>query len=116
MPRKQEQKNLIRRPFTYNQQNKPVPVSNPQIINHRVEQPGLLSSVMQGFAWGTGTTIARNMFDNHSSTQTPIQRPSKPTPSSEQSCILFNLCKQLDAPYICYSKLDPKEYEFCRTK
>jgi hypothetical protein len=71
---------------------------------------------MQGFAWGTGTTIARNMFDNHSSTQTPIQSPSKLEQPSEQSCTLFNLCKQLDDPYICYSKLDPKEYEFCRTK
>ena len=112
MPRKQEQRSLIRRPFTYNQPNKPVPVSNPQIINHRVEQPGLLSNVMQGFAWGTGTSIARNIFDNHSSTQTP----TKPVQPSEQSCTSFNLCKQFDDPYICYSKLDPKEYEFCRTK
>jgi len=112
MPRKQEQRSLIRRPFTYNQPNKPVPVSNPQIVNHRVEQPGLLSNVMQGFAWGTGTSIARNIFENHSSTQTP----TKPVQPPEQSCTSFNLCKQFDDPYICYSKLDPKEYEFCRTK
>ena len=85
MPRKQEQRSLIRRPFTYNQTNKPIPVSNPQIINHRVEQPGLLSNVMQGFAWGTGTTIARNIFDSHPTMPSPTRSMIPPVGDSRST-------------------------------
>jgi len=96
------------------------PVTQPTVVEHKVEQPGFFSNVMQGFAWGTGTSIARNIFE---SKPTPViqQVPISTTNESKyennvDECAQYKLCKKLDDPYECYNKMNQKEYEKCREK
>ncbi len=90
--------------------NKPGPTQQPSIIQHKIEQPGFMSNVFQGFAWGTGTSIARNIFE---SKITPI--PFEQTKIVEKNeCEQYKLCLKMDDPYECYSKMDQKEYAKCK--
>ena len=124
MPRKAAQNKIIA-PYSYKSNKLSVPSYNPpKVIQPSppsypsqlpIAQPGFLSNVMQGFAWGTGTTIARNIFDSHPTMPSPTIAESTPS-KVELSCNSYNLCKQSNDPYDCYSKLDQKEYEFCKSK
>jgi hypothetical protein len=123
MPRKAAQNKIIA-PYSYKSNKLSVPSYNPPKViqpsppsypsSVPVAQPGFLSNVMQGFAWGTGTTIARNIFESHPTMPSPTIAESTPN-KVELSCNSYNLCKQLNDPYDCYSKLDQKEYEFCKS-
>lgn len=94
--------------------------TQPSTVHHKVEQPGFFSNVMQGFAWGTGTSIARNIFE---SKPTVVAAPPVTTPSITPSttytstpindCREYDLCKKLDDPYECFSKLDQNLYNKC---
>jgi len=117
MPRKAAQNKVIA-PYSLKKNQLSFPYNPPKVVQPSypspppVAQPGFLSNVMQGFAWGTGTTIARNIFESHPTIPAPSMAESK----VELSCNSYNLCKQSNDPYDCYSKLDQKEYEFCKSK
>ena len=127
MPRKAAQNKVIA-PYSLKKNQLSYPYNPPKVIQPSpptqlsypsspsqptINQPGFFSNVMQGFAWGTGTTIARNIFESHPT----MPSTAESTPSKvEPSCNLYNLCKQSNDPYDCYSKLDQKEYEFCKSK
>jgi len=122
MPRKAAQNKIIA-PYSLKKNQLSFPYNPPKVIQPSppsypspvpVAQPGFLSNVMQGFAWGTGTSIARNIFDSHPTMPSPTIAESTPS-KVELSCNSYNLCKQLNDPYDCYSKLDQKEYEFCKS-
>ena len=109
-------KNQLSFPYNPPKVTQPSPPSYPSYPSSpTINQPGFFSNVMQGFAWGTGTTIARNIFDSHPTMPSPTIAESAPS-KVELSCNSYNLCKQSNDPYDCYSKLDQKEYEFCKTK
>ena len=127
MPRKAAQNKVIA-PYSLKKNQLSFPYNPPKVIQPSpptqlsypsspsqptINQPGFFSNVMQGFAWGTGTTIARNIFESHPT----MPSTAESTPSKvELSCNSYNLCKQSNDPYDCYSKLDQKEYEFCKSK
>jgi len=95
MPRSRE--NRIIKPIEYTQ-TKPVHV--------QLKQPGFFSNVFQGFAWSTGSTIARNMFESKSHI----------TPSSfnEINCSEYKLCQKLNDPQECFNKMNASEYTVCK--
>ena len=123
MPRKAAQNKVIA-PYSLKKNQLSFPYNPPKVIppsqpsypsSPTINQPGFFSNVMQGFAWGTGTTIARNIFESHPTMPSPTIAESTPS-KVELSCNSYNLCKQSNDPYDCYSKLDQKEYEFCKSK
>lgn len=84
--------------YTQTKENRPVPI-----------QPGFLSNVVQGFAWGTGTTIARNMFESKEHlTQTSLHK------KNENNCFEYKLCQKLNDPQECFNKMDISEYNICK--
>jgi hypothetical protein len=90
--------------------NKPIPMHQNQVVEHKVQAPGFFSTIVQGFAFGTGSSFARNIFENkivHNNVEsTPVQKIEK--------CNQYNLCKKMDFPEECYTKMDQIEYERCR--
>jgi hypothetical protein len=99
------------REYTPSYQSSPINTNQTPVI-HKIEQPGFLSNVMQGFAWGTGTSIARNMFESKplQNTTPIVNKPNNQT----NDCKTYELCKQMENPYECYSKMDQKEYALCK--
>jgi hypothetical protein len=90
--------------------NQPIPIHQNQVIEHKVQAPGFFSTIIQGFALGTGSSIARNIFENkivHNNVEsTPIQ--------NIKTCNQYNLCNKMDFPEECFSKMDQIEYQRCR--
>lgn len=94
--------------------------TQPSTVHHTVEQPGFFSNIMQGFAWGTGTSIARNIFESKPTVVAapPVAAPSV-TPSTTYTsppindCREYDLCKKLADPYECFAKLDQNLYNKC---
>jgi len=90
--------------------NQPIPIHQNQVVEHKVQAPGFFSTIVQGFAFGTGSSFARNIFENkivhNEVVPTPIQRI--------ETCSQYNLCKKMDFPEECYSKMDQIEYQRCR--
>jgi hypothetical protein len=91
--------------------NKSVKVSQtstnkPEIIEHKIQQPSFISNVVQGFAWGTGTSIARSLFEPKI-----ISKPEE-----RNTCDQYKLCLKMDYPEECFNKMDQKEYERCNIK
>ena len=82
----------------------PKPVSN--TVSNTISKPSLLTSIKEGFGFGLGSTIARNMFSS-----SPIQT----LPSSNISCIEYNKCLESNDKYECFGNLDQKEYVNCKT-
>jgi len=82
----------------------PKPVSN--TISNTIPKPSLLTSIKEGFGFGIGSIIARNMFSS-----TPIQPPQ----SSNISCIEYNKCLESNDKYECFGNLDQKKYVECKT-
>jgi hypothetical protein len=95
MPRSKE--NRITKPTEYTQ-TKPVQV--------QVKQPGFFSNVFQGFAWSTGSTIARNMFESKSHIT--------PSSSNDNNCLEYKLCQKLNDPQECFNKMNVSEYTACK--
>jgi hypothetical protein len=112
MPRtttnKQSNKNILNKsnvsPIT-------LPITQPVVIRNN----SLFSSIKEGFGFGIGSTIARNMFGGstvYRDTVTPVH----PMLSSKVSCVEYNKCIESDDKYECFGNLDKKEYVECRTK
>ena len=104
MPRSRE--NRITKPTEYTQTKQ---------VQVQIKQPGFFSNVFQGFAWSTGSTIARNMFESKSH----ITPPSSNTPSSsnitnEYNCNEYKLCQKLNDPQECFNKMNVSEYTVCK--
>jgi len=72
------------------------------------QQPGLLSTVAQGFAWSTGSTIARNMFESKERVTPSLNK------TNEINCFQYKLCNKLNDPEECFSKMDIAEYNVCK--
>ena len=91
-------------------QSTPQTTQQNQVVEHKVQAPGFFSTIVQGFALGTGSSIARNIFENkivHNNVEsTPVQKV--------ETCNQYNLCKKMDFPEECYTKMDQIEYERCR--
>ena len=98
------------KPVKYSQtnENRNLPVTSPIPNQTYPQQSGFLSNVVQGFAWGTGSTIARNMFESKEHF----------TPSSnktnENNCFEYKLCQKLNDPQECFNKIDISEYTVCK--
>ncbi len=97
--------------------------TNTQPVNshivHKVENPSFLSNVVQGFAWGTGTSIARNIFENKESSHSTQPVVIKEEVNKTENCKEYNLCKKMIeqeniSSYECYSKMNQKEYANCK--
>jgi len=90
--------------------NQPIPVHHNQVVEHKVQAPGFFSTIVQGFALGTGSSIARNIFENkivHNNVEsTPVQ--------NIKTCNQYNLCNKMDFPEECFNKMDQIEYQRCR--
>jgi len=91
------------KPIEYNLTNEK---RNVQVIQQ--QQPGFLSNVAQGFAWGTGTTIARNIFESKEHITPSINK------TTENNCFEYKLCKKLNDPEECFSKMNINEYTLCK--
>jgi hypothetical protein len=98
MPRSRE--NRITKPTEYTQ-SKPVQV--------QLKQPGFFSNVFQGFAWSTGSTIARNMFESKS-----YSTPNSYSTPSSSNCLEYKLCQKLNDPQECFNKMNVSEYTVCK--
>ena len=88
---------------------KPTPHS-PMIITK--SNSSLFGSIKEGFGFGIGSTIARNLFST-----TPTYIPSSNNLDIKQStCIEYKKCLESDDKYECFGNLDQKEYVACRIK
>ena len=72
--------------------------TNPTIqnTNQTIQRGGFLS----GFGFGMGLISAKKLFDK----------------DDNNECINYKLCKQLENPNECFSKMDQKEYIKCKSK
>jgi len=82
-----------------------------EIVEHKIQQPSFVSNIAQGFAWGTGTSIARNIFDHKI-----ISNPEEKNTYEKNTCDQYKLCLKMDYPEECFNKMDQKEYERCNIK
>jgi hypothetical protein len=93
--------------------SKPVPIKKPiSILPTTVitKNNTLFQSVKDGFGFGLGSTIARNLFSTTSSQVTTSNNLSVMQPS----CIEYKKCLESDDKYECFGNLDKKEYTNCR--
>ena len=104
----------IRSSPTLTKPSTPIPTQ----VQHKIEQPSFMSNIVQGFAWGTGTSIARNIFESKipALEHTRNEQPRNEQPKPEINCNTYDLCKKMNDPFDCYSKMDIKEYERCSSK
>jgi hypothetical protein len=94
-------------------QNK-IPINpSPNVIVKNNNSTSLLGSIKEGFGFGIGSTIARNLFG--STPVYPSNLESKPN-SASMGCIEYNKCLEANDKYECFGNLDQKEYVECRTK
>jgi hypothetical protein len=91
--------------------NKPTEYTQTKPLQVQIQsrQPGFFSNVFQGFAWSTGSTFARNMFESKSH----ITPNSYITPSSS-NCLEYKLCQKLNDPQECFNKMNVSEYTVCK--
>ena len=86
--------------------------TKPLQVQVQSQQPGFFSNVFQGFAWSTGSTIARNMFESKSHI-TPNSYIT-PSYSNENNCNEYKLCQKLNDPQECFNKMNLSEYTVCK--
>lgn len=101
--------------------SKSVKVSQPstyksEIVEHKIQQPGFISNIFQGFAWGTGTSIARNIFENKILSKPEEKNTYERNTYEKNTCDQYKLCLKMDYPEECFNKMDQKEYERCNIK
>ena len=99
MPRQNNSKNIHIKP-------KPISTLPPVVITRNNNT--LFSSIKEGFGFGIGSTIARNLFSS-----SPIQTSAIDT---KLNCIEYNKCLESNDKYECFSNLDQREYINCRIK
>jgi hypothetical protein len=110
MPRKSSQKKSpVSKPVSkpsYTQPHTPIPSpsSKPQTIQVQHETPSMWSSVKQGFGWGVGTSIARNIFGGN--TETIVKEQIVEAPAKIGACFnednLFKKCLKEEGSGMCY--------------
>ncbi len=106
MPR---QNNKVQNKVLTNTPPNPTPVVN-KIIP---KSTSFIDTIKEGFAFGIGSSIARNLVNSISS-NTEVKRPNnivKTTPN----CFEYKKCLESDDKYECFGNLDQKEYVECRT-
>ena len=91
-------------------------VQQVQQINHKIEQPGFFSNVMQGFGLGAGQSIAMNIFRSPTEVKHIHDSPT-PTPTlsiydkcikdgnNKESCTLYTQCMKNYDNSICQQHL-----------
>lgn len=89
---------------------KPISTVAPIVISKN--NTTLFGSIKEGFGFGLGSTIARNLFTTtptfiSSSNNLDIRTPN---------CIEYKKCLESDDKYECFGNLDQKEYVECRAK
>jgi hypothetical protein len=75
---------------------KPV-ISSPVIIKNN----NFFNSIKEGFGFGIGSTVARNMVNSLTAKVTP-------------TCIEYNKCLESNDKYECFANLNKNEYIECR--
>jgi len=88
---------------------KPIVSSSPVVIRNNST---LFGSIKEGFGFGIGSTIARNLF----STTPTYRQPSNNLDIRQPSCMEYIKCLESDDKYECFRNLDQKEYLECKTK
>jgi hypothetical protein len=90
--------------------NKIAPVKsvlpNPVINRIIPKSPSMLDTIKEGFGFGLGSTIARNLVN--AIPNTIVQVESKP------NCFEYKKCLESNDKYECFGNLDQKEYVACR--
>ncbi len=87
-----------------------------QQINHKIEQPGFFSNVMQGFGLGAGQSIAMNIFRSPTEVkhinESPIPAPTLSIydkcikdGNNKESCTLYSKCMKEYDNSICQQHL-----------
>ena len=127
MPRNSSRNYKTTKPIEYfpTKETRQVQTTNPNYnkgipTQTQSQQPGFLSNVYQGFAWGTGTTIARNMFESKEHVvPSSLHKTEQIVPSSlhktnENNCFQYKLCQKLNDPQECFNKMDVSEYTVCK--
>ena len=109
MPRSSSRNYKTNKPIEYTPTKENRSGTNPIPVQTQSQQPGFLSNVVQGFAWGTGTTLARNMFESKEHIV-----PSSSNKTNENNCFAFKLCQQINDPQECFNKMDVSEYTVCK--
>ena len=109
MPRSSNSKSPTRSTIskpTYKQvkPSTPTPTQVPQTIQVQHETPSMWSSVKQGFGWGVGTSIARNIFGGN--TETIVKEKQVEVPIKQDPCFnednLFKKCLKEEGSGMCY--------------
>ncbi len=90
---------MPRRNTQMNKNHVTVPNSNIVVKNNT----SLFSSIKEGFGFGIGSTIARNLFSvsNESSNVKP-------------NCVEYKKCLESNDKYECFSNLNQNEYNECK--
>ena len=87
------------------------PISTVQPIVITKNNNTLFGSIKEGFGFGLGSTIARNLFS------APTNIPASNNLNIRQpTCIEYKKCLESDDKYECFGNLDQREYVECRTK
>lgn len=85
----------------------PPPSPVPQTISVQQESPSMWSSVKQGFGWGVGTSIARNIFGGNS-TETIVKETKVEVPVKQEKCFsendIFKRCLQEQGSGMCFQQ------------
>ena len=85
------------------------PITSPPVIIKNNNT--LFGSIKEGFGFGLGSTIARNLF---TTTPTPIPS-SNNLDIRKPTCIEYKKCLESEDKYECFGNLDQREYIECRT-
>ena len=82
------------------------PAQVPQTIQVQQETPSMLSSVKQGFGWGVGTSIARNIFSGN--TETIVKETKIEVPVNVNACFnendFFIKCLKEQGSGMCFQQ------------
>jgi hypothetical protein len=87
-------------------QSKPKSLTNTNtlMIPHSPKN-SIFNSIKDGFGFGIGSTIARNMVNSVMS----------PTPINSSNCIEYKKCLESNDKYECFTNLKIQEYLECKT-
>jgi hypothetical protein len=87
-------------------QTKPKSLTNTNtLMTPHTPKNSIFNSIKEGFGFGIGSTIARNMVNSIMS----------PTPVNSSNCIEYKKCLESNDKYECFANLDKNEYLECKT-
>ena len=89
-------------------QTKPKSLTNTNtnnLVTPHTPKNSIFNSIKDGFGFGIGSTIARNMVNSIMS----------PTPINSSNCIEYKKCLESNDKYECFANLDKNEYLECKT-